>query len=353
MLSDHVAIPARPFGRRAQMTAMKKSTVVIALLCVLGLVHTTASARKMQVYKATTGANATKRPGTPGHKWQAVEDSAAITLNPGDVIYFACIDTADVTRDKFFMLSVIQAAPDQNVWNLEDQYVSGFKGDDSSSGEVGEEKDTRKSRYSAARNDWAYHFFKQPAWERVRVKNTGGYSISFMVEAYATSCYSGSGQGSYRWRVDRISIGVGADSAMTGVQRITKVMLFPEAYAVDTLVAPSFNGPPGSGNWTYQFVHDDPWYPRPLGGVRWTTDGAGIGAGVTFDMELSMVGGVDTYYTLYGYDAEVYEYDTICGLDYGSSVPTMSYRGLVVLLFLMLVTSAGLYLRRRTRRAKA
>ncbi|MEW6250957.1 MAG: PEP-CTERM sorting domain-containing protein [Planctomycetota bacterium] len=67
------------------------------------------------------------------------------------------------------------------------------------------------------------------------------------------------------------------------VMRLTEFWFFPDV-DIDPGYVPTMNAPAGSGNWTYQYVTADPYNnPRPHGGLKWSTDGAGIYAGELYD----------------------------------------------------------------------
>lgn len=68
-----------------------------------------------------------------------------------------------------------------------------------------------------------------------------------------------------------------------GSLQLTQLWFWSEDAPIDTSVAPTFDGPSGSGNWSYTFVSQDPYGNLlPSGGVEWTTDGAGVLDGDTY-----------------------------------------------------------------------
>ncbi len=73
---------------------------------------------------------------------------------------------------------------------------------------------------------------------------------------------------------------------------ITQYYVFPVSVAADPNPADSqFDAPPADGNWTAQYVTTDALgNAMPLGGIEWTTDGAGLNPGDPFDWTLSMQG---------------------------------------------------------------
>ncbi len=83
----------------------------------------------------------------------------------------------------------------------------------------------------------------------------------------------------------------------------TKLWIFPDV-SIDMTATPTLDAPAGSGNWSYQYVTTDPYgNSMPLGGVEWTTDGAGINDGDTVSASTTQLSPDGLDFTLYSYDA--------------------------------------------------
>lgn len=129
--------------------------------------------------------------------------------------------------------------------------------------------------------------------------------------------------------------------------RIVDVIIFPEVVPVDEGAEHLFDAPPGTGNWTPQIVHVDPdGEPRPLGGVRWTSDGLGLAPHDACSMRVFMTSGADDTYYLYAFDAEAeaWQYFKVVT---GQNIPTLSEWALIVLTLLLLTAMTVAIVRRR------
>jgi hypothetical protein len=102
----------------------------------------------------------------------------------------------------------------------------------------------------------------------------------------------------------------GGSSGMVGDQRITEIVNFPENVPVDMFGPPPFfNAAPETGVWTAEFVFEDPrGEPRPLGGVRYSTDGPGLAPGDMYSFSFSMVGEADEEYAVFALDTDSTEW---------------------------------------------
>lgn len=91
---------------------------------------------------------------------------------------------------------------------------------------------------------------------------------------------------------------------------ITEFWYFPEEVSIDTSVEPNFVGPDGSGDWTYQWVYEDPdEEPKPQGGVRWTTNGSGVADGQGYYTSFNCVGKGPEIVLEYLYDANATSFE--------------------------------------------
>lgn len=96
----------------------------------------------------------------------------------------------------------------------------------------------------------------------------------------------------------------GVPGAMTVDPAVTEVWTFPRSAPVDPDLPQSFEAPPHTGEWTAELVPADPeGNVRPLGGVRWTTEGPGLSIEDPFDATITTLGTADELYDLYLFDA--------------------------------------------------
>ena len=139
----------------------------------------------------------------------------------------------------------------------------------------------------------------------------------------------------------------GAQGAMISAPRITEIHLFPLTVAVDTSVPPVFVASAGTGNWTSSFVTIDPeGTSRPLGGVKFVTDGGGLSPTDAYDLEFTMTSGVDFEYDMFAFEDETQEYLDF-RIDTFGDIPVVSEWGLIVMALLVLAAGTVVVGRRR------
>ncbi len=153
------------------------------------------------------------------------------------------------------------------------------------------------------------YFPYQPAWEWVRINNTGkAGTFTFTINKAYTNCNRrGEKPLFHNFYVE--SGYFGGTANMVGPMGITELWNFPREAAVDPGVTPTFTADPATGNWTADIVYMDPdGEPRPQGGVRFTSDGAGLQGGDEYSYEFAMIEEGEKEYTLYIYDSIDGEY---------------------------------------------
>ena len=159
------------------------------------------------------------------------------------------------------------------------------------------------------------------AWERFEFFHTGTADQKTTFKAYlVSSCWlkgnpfddgdDGDDDGFSDDNEFKIQEGkFGAEGAMGGNMRITEIQLFPSTEALNLKAPVEFLAAPESGVWFQEFVFVDALgQPRPGGGVRWFTDGFGLGAGDIYSLHVSTVNTFDRYYEMFIFDADVNEY---------------------------------------------
>jgi len=118
----------------------------------------------------------------------------------------------------------------------------------------------------------------------------------------------------------------------------TEYWFFPDDVPIDTSQTPTFVGPPGSGNWSYQYLYSDPYgNPMPNGGIEWTTNGAGVSDGQEVDTSFDCVAPGNVLYT----DYEVFADGTT--VPFTEVCPEPASAGMIAL------SAVGLLARRRQR----
>ncbi|MDD5326797.1 MAG: hypothetical protein PHY02_03165 [Phycisphaerae bacterium] len=128
---------------------------------------------------------------------------------------------------------------------------------------------------SKSRYELSFSLSQQPRSEWFQVVTKSDH-VNLNRARAATRCNKLIDRGWPNYFGRRVTMNSILDSAAEPI-RITEFWFFPEEFSIDTGVEPNFIGPPGSGNWTYQWVCQDPnGNPMPNCGVKWTTDGIGI-----------------------------------------------------------------------------
>lgn len=145
----------------------------------------------------------------------------------------------------------------------------------------------------------------QPEWEWVRIAYVGEKLEGFEVTAASLCSLNTSGRGPAEelYLMGQFS----SPGSVQGPMHITDLDLFPINNTVNISVTPWFSGP--GGPWAWNFVYGDPdGTPRPQGGVRYSTSGAGLQAGEQFQLTFEMNEPADLEYDLYAFDFDQAEH---------------------------------------------
>lgn len=122
--------------------------------------------------------------------------------------------------------------------------------------------------------------------------------------------------------------------------QITEYWAFPLEFDLDQTYTPTFTGPAGSGDWSSQYVTEDPWgAPMLHGGWHWATNGPGFADGQDFSCHFGLEEEGNAWFT-------VWYHDQVTGRDisqdlYCTPEPSLS------LLLLVTLLPAGIVCRRR------
>lgn len=162
-------------------------------------------------------------------------------------------------------------------------------------------------------SEFRFQVIQQPdgEWLRLHGYGTGGEAVQIYKAKIITTCYDGDVNYGKNCKYKN---GRSVDPPDT--LQLTEFWYLPEEVDIDNLVVPTFEGPAGSGNWSYSWVTTDPYgNPMPHGGVKWVTDGAGITDDQPYSAEFSCKeeGNVWTRFYMYDENTEMYiDQDLYC-----------------------------------------
>jgi len=150
-----------------------------------------------------------------------------------------------------------------------------------------------------------FRFTPQPSWERISYTNNNDVPVTLDVHAWSVCCRLRPAFSQIKRLELDGAFGAVAPGAMANAQRIDELYLFPVAAPVDTSAPLSFTPPLGAGAFASSFAFADPLGgPRPGGGARFKTTGAGIAAGASFAAAFSMnSAAIDSFFDVFFHDA--------------------------------------------------
>ncbi len=147
-------------------------------------------------------------------------------------------------------------------------------------------------------------FTPQPDWEVLkicRVKKSASFKATSNVTVFAESHCSLTTTSTVYVDFNTASFSVIDDEPI----RVTELTVFADDQPAAPADLQVFVGPPDSGVWFSEIVYADPdGEPRPLGGVRWFTDGPGLAPQEIYFQRFVMEGPASAHYSLYALDAE-------------------------------------------------
>lgn len=314
------------------------------------LLASDAQAQLLRVYYTTDPAVASEQPpGNPGMEWDEVDpasDDFTITLQPGDRIWFAVNNDEDHSRTKWVALE-IGGDPDHVNLSLDPAQTAGFQtGDDSTPVNtvlVG-------SGLGPFSNQWKWRMRPQPLWERFAF--VAAFAVDATIEVKSNSVCNNLNVGFVPLEVAITDGSFGAPGAMIGEPLVTEIQVFPTTAPLDTENPPTIDAPPATGPWTTEIVFAAPdGEVRPLGGVVFRTDGAGLGPDDRFDVSLRTTGTRDYDYEFFSLapgDDGVTDYRSyLLVVDSDEPVPTAGEWATVALAALLLLAGAAALAGRR------
>lgn len=284
----------------------------VACTLALGAVLPTISAAQqqtgLQTYYRTTNPNGQ----APPTGWTTMPTAGVpVTLPAGGSVWIGAVNSERDEKSKTFQALIYVGL---GVTGSTSCTVTGVKGDGTAS--------TNTSKNIKPYYYWwnvRVTFTPQPAWEHIRIKNTSNQSVTIRtlrVDRISAWCKqterSGGSDNGPQPRIAFSNATFGAEGAMFNNTRITEIEIFPRNAPIDRDEAPAFSAPQETGNWVQEFVAVDPDNEaRPLGGVRFVSDGPGLEAGQEFDIALSMINLADSVYDIFAFDADANAYQRI------------------------------------------
>jgi len=265
------------------------------------------------VYAGGRRPTAREAPADDQPPWTKVKDSSkpsgrfSTSLQHNERFFLGIPNEVDLTQQKVLTI-VISGAGSENL--EADQAVGhyGANGKKTTKGTIFKPSEEEQEKYPGCKIIKVY-FPYQPAWEWVRINNTGASgTFTFTIEKAYTNC-NDRGKTPPYYNCYYESGYYGGTANMVGSMGITELWNFPSQATVDAGEPPTFIADPSTGNWTASFVYADPdGEPRPQGGVRFISDGTGLQGGDEYSYEFAMIEDWENEYTLYFYDAVDGEY---------------------------------------------
>jgi hypothetical protein len=252
-----------------------------------------------------------QEPGGPQDPWvpagQASEDP--VFVDAGRTLYIAVTNAYQEKKTKNVVL-MIQATGGSDVRGLRVAGAKGYPSHDqngrSLSGTV------RKPVMRPAPGLMIIHvsFTPCPEWEWIALKNASsgdrGFA-GFKVTVLADPCDSRTRSANSVWGDSWPSCPCSSEPV-----QIRDLYDFPETALPDTVIPPTFEAPPESGEWFYEWVYETPsGDARPNGGVHWYTTGPGLAAGDMISFSYAMLGSADARYESFMMDEYVGEWARI------------------------------------------
>lgn len=221
----------------------------------------------------------------------------------------------------------------------------GFKGDSESSGESAILRSADRCLDNDLRARFERIWKPQPKWERIELKANEAMDTNDTL--LVKSLHVCKKLERFPEELSMSEGTFGTPGFALGNPFVTEVWLFPVNVGVDVDVTPSFSADPRTGSWAPSFVFVDPdTNARPLGGVRWTTDGPGLAPADSFDLRFTMIDDADIQYDLYVWESDPGHYVDL-PVEVVPPVPVISHTGVIVLAILLLAALAFLVTRRQ------
>lgn len=341
-----------------------KRQLMLAILCltVITMIPTkgTRAGVYLKLYYTTDDGKKDQMPteanDDPLNQWEEVDENGELTisLDEGETFWIACRNVTDNDNTKGFAVKYRVLAPDHILAGNLGVAVDGLREADADRFSNvrhlrSEAPDDNKSR--------TIHelLWPQPMWERLTIRNDTHSRIDGLrLRLQAWSCCSD---------IDRSDPDVdwptfptfnnttyGAPGAGTDDDsKVREVWVFPKSAQVYTGASPVFTAPSATGQWTSAFIYQDPYgTERPSGGVRWVTDGAGLGPEDVHDFGFGTVDFSDQEFDLYAIiDGDTLDIALVAP-DALPPIPTLTEWGFFIF-GVLLLASVVFYIYRRRR----
>ncbi|MHC5114753.1 MAG: hypothetical protein ACYTGP_10030 [Planctomycetota bacterium] len=277
------------FDKRTTVNA--RAWLVWIALAALVLPATPARAAKLKTYWTNNFITATSRP-TPGDNWAQAD---FITVAAGETIWLAFKNTFLPPPDtqKWLRVDLASAAGSDVTTQLVAQT---FRGLGTMTAGLFDGTPPRSLVKPAFNGSYFYQLSwpSCPLWERLQFTNISPDPVQFTVTAMSW-CAAQAPDDLNAFRIDTSSLGVPGE--MDGLLQVDVIEIYPANGAPDQGVDPGICVPPGTGHWIPEWSTQDPeGTPRPNGGLRLHTDGAGIVPGEPLRIEFQLASPESAYW---------------------------------------------------------
>lgn len=285
----------------------------VALIAILTGIVSPVLAQPLETYTRTdTPASWLGSPVTDGGwTYQGKGSTGQLTVPANGSLYFAFENTHVEANKKTLGVEFKTTPPGAARLDVNVGMVKAYN-DDGTSNEATVNECSKASEHTGKIGVNAT-ITPQPEWEMIEIKNTAAQDKTIEVEVAHSTCgkrnRTTGGNGVPDSQMEFSDHMFGAPGNLPNTTLITAVEVYPRNVDIDQSVAPFFEAPPHTGNWTPEFVSIDPnGAARPHGGVRWTTDGMGLAAGEMHLLSFTMSKAADTTYDFFTFDEEFGEF---------------------------------------------
>ncbi len=288
-------------------------TAVATLIAILSGDGSTLFAQPLEIYSRTDapggwlGSPATDG-GWTGH---GKGSTGALSVPANGSLYFAFENTYVEDNKKILGVEFKTTPPGAARLDLNVGMINGYR-DQGTSNPASVSASSHASEY-AGKIGVNATITPQPEWEMIEIVNSAAMPKTIEVEVAASNCgkrqRTTGGNGVPDSEMGFADHMFGSEGNLPNTTRITAVEVYPRNVDIDQSVAPMFEAPPHTGNWTPEFVFADPnGDPRLRGGVRWTSDGLGLVAGEMHNLAITMIKAADSSYDFFTFDEDFGQY---------------------------------------------
>jgi hypothetical protein len=228
---------------------------------------------------------------------------ALITAPLGQSVWFSITNTEDSANQKWVQLTLAGGPRQALGIRKKDAIGAGPDGSRIKAKVLGTKLDDTNNRMT-----YTWKFPSCPQWERLRFKpKNNSFSGGANVTVAASSWCAAVRPALAALIVEDAFFG--GLASQVGSTRVTEIWAFPHSRPIDDSVAATFSADATTGAWQSTFVSQDPYgQPREQRGVRWMSEGPGIGGEDKFGFSFSMFDSADLQYDIYFHSAELEEH---------------------------------------------